>query len=274
MEIDNATAKAVDILKGFEDVAAIGLSGSAARGNPDEMSDLDIAVFASREVPSPERRQRRYATCGIREPAYFNVDFETSRGDGLLIDGVDCGFIWMSLPVAEAFLRNLTEDFDCDEFLPGGLVTMQPLMDPGGTIPALQDAIPCYPEARAKHRIMSNLRGAHFSIYVLAWLRKAAVRNDHFSFLKNEFQVLDSFFAAVFALNRQWYSHEKRLTQIVREFEVIPPDVGTRIETIIMHTNGCEDLSRSEREIKSLFADLADISKETFPGLDVPTDWR
>ena len=274
MNTEKVISRAIAALGGFDDISAVGLSGSSARGTPDDMSDLDIAVFASREVPSPETRQRRYATCGFCEPAYFDVDFEISRGDGLQIDSVDCGFIWMSLPKAEAFLLALAEDFDCDEFLPGGLVTMRPLVDPDGVIRALQDSIPSYPQERAKHRIERNLSGAYFSIYVLAWLQKAAMRNDYFSFLKNEFEVLDSFFAAVFALNQQWYSHEKRLTQIVRGFEVVPPDAGARIERIIMHKDGCEDLSRSESEIKALFADLASISKRTFPGLDVPTDWK
>ncbi len=274
MTRDEAISKAITILRGFDGISAVGLSGSSAHGNPDEMSDLDIAIFASRDVPSPEVRQRHYTTCGISAPAYFNVDFEISRGDGLQIDGVDCGFIWMSLPKAEAFLQALAEDFNCDEFLPGGLVTMRPLVDPDGVIPALHDSIPSYPEARAEHRIKKNLKEAYFSIYVLAWLHKAAMRKDCFSFLKNEFEVLDSFFAAVFALNRRWYSHEKRLTQIVREFDMAPPNAAARIETIIMHKDSCEDLSRSEREIKALFSDLANISNKTFPGLDVPTDWK
>ena len=274
MTINNATTKAVDILEGFDEVAAVGLTGSSAHGNADAMSDLDVAVFAVGEIPSPEMRRRRYASYGISEPAYFDVDFEISRGDELQIDGVDCGFIWMSLPKAEAFLATLAEDFDCDEFLPGGLVTMQPLVDPDGVIPALQDSIHLYPEERAKHRIKSNLKRAYFSIYVLAWLHKAAMRNDYFSFLKNEFEMLDSFFAALFALNQQWYSHEKRLTEIVRGFELVPSGVGSRIEAIIMHKDGCEDLSQSEGEIKALFADLANISRETFPDLDVPTEWK
>ncbi len=274
MKIDNSIAKALDILKGFDEVAAVGLTGSSARGKRDEMSDLDIAVFASGELPDPETRKCRYATCGISDIAYFDVDFEVSRSDGLQIDDMDCGFIWMSLPEARAFLRSLTEDFDCDEFLPGGLLVMRPLLDPDETIASLMASVPSYPDARARHRIAKSLSEAHFSIHVLAWLQKAAMRNDHFSFLKNEYEVLDNFFTALFALNHQWYSHEKRLTEIVRGFEVAPRDVGDRIESIIMHKNGCEDLSRCQQAIKGLFADFANVSRERLPGLEVPMDWK
>ena len=56
MNIEDSISKALDILKGFDEVAAIGLSGSSARGNHDGMSDLDIVVFASGEIPCPETR--------------------------------------------------------------------------------------------------------------------------------------------------------------------------------------------------------------------------
>jgi predicted nucleotidyltransferase len=274
MKFENTISKALDILKGFDEVAAVGLSGSSVSGKQDEMSDLDIAVFASWELPDPETRKARYATYGISDLAYFDVDFEVSRGDGLQIDDVDCSFIWMSLQKARAFLQALTEDFDCDEFLPGGLMTMQTLLDPDETIASLRDSVPSYPEIRARQRITRNLREAHYSIYVLAWLQKAAIRNDYFSFLKNEYEVMDRFFTALFALNHQWFSHEKRLTEIVSGFEVVPRDVGYRIKSIIMHKNSCEDLSRCQQEIKRLFADLAAISQEKYPGLNVPRDWK
>lgn len=274
MKFENSISKALDILKGFNEVAAVGLIGSFTSGNHDEMSDLDIAVFACGELPDFETRKIRYETCGISDLAYFDVDFEVSRGDGLKIDDVECSFIWMGLPKVKAFLRALTEDFDCDEFLPGGLMTMRPLFDPDETIASLRDSMPSYPEARARQRITRNLREAHFSIYVLSWLQKAAMRNDYFSFLKNEYEVLDRFFTALFALNHQWYSHEKKLTEIVRGFEVIPRDVGYRIESIIMHKNGCEDLSRCQQEIKGLFADLAAVSQQKYSCLNVPKVWK
>jgi predicted nucleotidyltransferase len=274
MKMEDSMSKALDILKGFDEVVAVGLSGSSARGNRDKMSDLDIAVFASGELPCPETRRRRYATCAISDTTYFDEDFGISRCDGLQIDGIDCGFIWMSLPKAEVFLRALTEDFGCDEYLPGGLMTMRAILDPEGIIPALRDSVPTYPDGRAKHRIKKNVNVAYFSIYVLAWLHKAAMRNDYFSFLKYEYEVLDNFFTALFALNHRWYSDEKRLTEIVRSFEVAPRDVGDRIESIIMHKNGCEDLPQCLREIKGLFADFAAIALEKYPDLSVPGDWK
>jgi len=269
-----ALSKSLDILKGFDQLAAIGLSGSCSRQDNDDLSDLDIGVFVSEQLPVPEVRKRRYKACGICDIAYFDVDFEVSRSDGLKVEGVDCGFIWMSLPQAKAFLNHLNDNLDCDEFLPGGLLTMKPLFDPDDVIEELKKSVPSYPENRAMHRIESNLNKVHFLIYVLAWLEKAVLRNDYFSFLKSEYEVMDNFFTAIFALNHQWYSDEKRLTHRIRSFDLVPRNVADRIESIIMHRNSNANLEKCLQDIKRLFADLATVSREKYPSLDLPIDWE
>jgi predicted nucleotidyltransferase len=274
MNRDRSISKALDVLKGFDGIAAIGLSGSWARGTHDQMSDLDIAIFTSERIPDPQTRRRRYATCGLSDLSYFDVDFEVCRSDGLEIEGVDCDLIWMGLAATRGFLQGLTKDFDCDEFLPGALMTMRPLIDPDKTIASLRASVPSYPQDRAKHRITRNLSHAHFSIYVLAWLEKAVVRNDCFSFLKSEYEALDDFFTSLFAVNRHWYSDEKRLTEIVRGFRKAPEDVGHRIESIIMRRNECATLGGSLQEIKRLFSDLATMSREAYANLCIPTAWK
>ena len=83
------------------------------------------------------------------------------------------------------------------------MAKLKSLHDPKAIIENLKDAVPKYPRERATHRIKSNISAMYFSLYVLRWLEKAAARNDYFSFLKFQYEFLDNFLTALFALNLQ-----------------------------------------------------------------------
>jgi hypothetical protein len=157
--------------------------------------------------------------------------------------------------------------------LPGGLSTVKALHDPRGTISKLQSEIPSYSEARARHRVRQSIGQAHYSLYGLGWLKKAAVRRDHFSFLKNESDLLEKFFYALFALNRTWFSDEKRLTSRIRQFEYCPEHADRRIQSIIMHQDDNEQLAVCLANIKQLFQDMVSCAHRKYPDLDLPIDW-
>ena len=181
-------SRVVDFLTSFDEVVAVGLSGSAAGGNTDYLSDLDICVYAAPDLPDARERRERLEAVGLGEIQYFDVDFEVSRGDGLSLNGTECGFIWMSVPKVELFLKSLVVDFDCDEFLPGGLLMTKAIYDPENLIARLQTAVPEYPDDRSKGRIKRSVLAARYSLYVLRWLEKAAARNDYFSFVKFKYE--------------------------------------------------------------------------------------
>lgn len=266
--------RAVSILRGFDEVAAIGLSGSLAKGTGDGLSDLDICVFASEGVPDAQDRRTAYAAAGIEEIAYLDVDFEVSRGDGVSINGRDCCLIWMYSPNVEGFLKSLLIDFDCDEFLPGGVLSTRPVYDLHNLIERLKGMVPEYPTERSRYRIRESLRRAHFSLYVLCWLEKAVVRNDYFLFFKHQYDLLDNFFTAVFALNRQWFCEEKRLIEIVGSFELAPTDVRERLRTTMLHTGRCSSLRGCMVEIKGLFGDVVSLAKKQHPDFELPVEWQ
>ena len=112
--------KCLPILEKFDEVKAVGLSGSVARDVSDELSDLDICVFVDDQLPTPDRRKRKYEECGISNFKYLDGDLEDSRIDGLIIGDANFDFLWMSLQRSERFLRGLSENHECDEYLPGG----------------------------------------------------------------------------------------------------------------------------------------------------------
>jgi hypothetical protein len=267
------TSNVVNLTQLIDNVSAIGLSGSHARGEEDTLSDIDVCVYVDGVLPPPQARQQAYASLGFTNLLYFDVDFGYSHGDGIMADHVRCDFNWMSIAVVLAFLRRLESDFDCPEFIPGGLSTVKELHDPNKVIDKLQQAIPQYSDARARHRIAKAINDAHTSLYSLEWLKKAAFRNDHFSFLKYKYHLLEALFCALFALNHVWLSDEKMLTRRVASFQYAPKQTGARIRSVIMHQDADRDLSHCLTSLKQLFADTVLSVHQRYPALDLPIEW-
>ena len=253
---------------------AIGISGSQARGSTDAFSDADICVFVKGNYPSRETRHAAYSALGLGAPIYFDVDFNTSRGEGFIIEAIRCDFNWVVLENVRLFLSNLDRDFDCAEWLPGGLGIVKAIHDPGNVINKLQSQVPTYPIERSRHRVKQALKDAHYSLYKMRWLPKAAHRGDIFSFLKYQYLLLEKFFHAIFALNRIWFCDEKRLAERVMDFKYIPQETNQRIQSTILHTDGSQNLEGCLMEIKSLFRDTAACTHQIYPDLDLPTAWE
>ena len=263
-----------NLASSIDKVKAVGLSGSHARGSEDELSDIDICVYADGELPSPQIRERVYAQLGFLESMYFDVDFEFSRGDGFLVGGVRGDFNWMSIPAVHSFLKRLETDYDCPEYIPGGLSTVKELYDPGKVIDRLQGAIPQYSDARAKYRIDKAIHDAHVSLYGLGWLEKAAFRNDCFLFLIYKYNLLEAMFRVLFALNHVWFSDEKGLTRRIAAFACAPEQFEMRINSIILHQQKDSDLNNCLASLKQLFADTVLSIHRRYPDPDLPVEWR
>jgi len=271
---DIVIGNVVNLTHSIDNVSAIGLSGSYARGREDALSDFDICVYVADKLPPPHARQQAYASLGFTDFIYFDVDFEYSRGDGVTVSDVRCDFNWMSISVVLPFLRRLESDFDCPEFIPGGLSTVRELYDPNKAIDRLQKAIPQYSDARAKHRIEKAISDAHTSLYGFEWLKKAAFRNDYFLFLKYKYNLLETLFRSLFALNHVWLSDEKWLTKRIASFQYVPEQIGARIRSVIIHQDGDRDLNNCLTSLKQLFADTVLSVHRRYPGLDLPIEWR
>jgi hypothetical protein len=252
---------------------AWGIAGSLARGSTDRYSDVDICCFSPEKYPVAETRRSTYAAVGLTDPIYFDTDFITSRGDGFNSDGLRIDFNWMVIPAVQRFLADLETNYACPEWLPGGLATVKPFFDPDDVILELQARIPSYPIDRARFRVEGALQAAYSAIYRMGWLSKAAYREDIFSFLKYQYQLLEKFFYTIFALNRTWFSVEKQLTEKVMDFEWIPDKVDQRVRGMILLADNNDSLERRLREIKLLFQDTTACAQQVHTDLDVPANW-
>lgn len=265
--------KPLQLLRQFSQVEAVGLSGSISRGLNDELADIDLCVFVADRLPTLAERRQRYREFGLSDHKYLDGDLEVSRIDGVRLNGADYDFLWMALPEVEQFLLELPGNHECDEYLPGGLITVQPLFDPQGHINRLGGLVPTYSEERARSRVKSTVGKAHFSFYSLSWPAKAPLRSDYFSFCYNQWTVLDAFVSGLFALNRQWRAHEKRVIEQIQQFGLAPSGVSEKMRTTMLYQGENANLASNVRTIKQLFSDLVSIAQKEFPGIDLPTEW-
>lgn len=252
------------------DVAAVGLSGSLARGQSDALSDIDLCLYTHGPVPDARSRARAYERLGLTERLYWDVDFETCLGDGFCVEGRRCDLIWMSIPAVSAYLRALIDDHDAEEWLPGGLSGVVPVRDPNDWIARLRGEIPPYSEDRARHRVERALRDARHALYALGWLQKAVARDDAYSFLKYEYELLDKLFSALFALNRVWYADEKRLTRRVASLALKPTDVDARLQRLIGRQGTCATMAGALIEIQALYRETAELAHDRLSDLTTP----
>jgi len=259
-EAEGITAEGLTIARQFPQTAAFGISGSLVQGYADRYSDCDFCVFTNGDIPSADQKRHIYGTMGISKFDYFDVYFETSNGDGFSIDGRECGFIWMELRKSRDLMAKLDVDWDLDEYLPGGVERMKVLFESNREIQELKESVR-YTDRRSIGRFKLMVERAHYGIYVLRWLEKAAYRSDYYSFMKNAFGSIELLIYALYALNKKWMADEKRILQLVRKLDRTPHSLESRLREIILHTNGNEDLNVCLTNIKRLFAETIELFK-------------
>ena len=86
--------------------------------------------------------------------------------------------------------------------------------------------------------------------------------------------VFDHFVSSIFALNRQWRAHEKRVIDQIRRLDIVPRNAADRLESVILHDNENTSLDVNARSIKELFSDLTALALDQFPDIDLPMEWK
>ena len=199
--------KALKIARAFPQTLAFGVSGSFADNKTDQYSDYDFCIFTDGEIPDPNQKRDTYKKKRITEFDYFDVDFEISNGDGFTLDNHECGFLWMEYQRSLDLLDQLNKNWNLNEYLPGGIERTKILFETDNEIKTLKDRL-YYTDERSIGRFKLFINRAHFSMYTLKWLEKAAFRNDYYSFHKNSFETIEYLVYALYALNKKWMADE------------------------------------------------------------------
>lgn len=279
----NIAAKAVELLRQFDQVEAVGLAGSQASGTADRYSDLDLQAVTAREHPAAASRKAVYQSApGVEvgpldhcvsaefEAPPFSTSFAV---DWLRIDGMPCDVLWITREGIERVFARIAQDVDHPETAAVWARDIQVLFDPRGALQQLVGRCPQYTEARARRKAASKLGSAHFFICRWGVLDKALRRGDVAGYYQGETYMVSTLVSALYAANRTWQHNLRRLRAAADRFEILPANFVDRLESLIRRRSAADGLEAACRELRRLFQDLAVAAHHRHPDWKLPLDW-
>lgn len=206
-----------DRFAGLPETVAVALAGSRTAGEFDDRSDIDLYVYAHREIPLEVRR----AVAGERAiPAHVEIgnrfwepgDEWIDASTGTPVDIMYRTPSWIEEQIDRILIRH-EASMGYSTCLWWNVLTSAPLYDRGGWLARLQArADQAYPEPLQKAIVGRNhpvLRENQSSY--LAQIVRAARRSDPVAVNHRVTALLASYFDILFALNRIPHPGEKHL---------------------------------------------------------------
>jgi predicted nucleotidyltransferase len=232
-------------------VAAVVLGGSAARGDADARSDIDLGLYYDPARP--------FAIAALREVARelddrHRVDLVTDFGDWgpwingggwLVIGGVRVDWLYRDLTKVGGIIADCLDGRFTSYYQPGhphafhthmymGEVHHgQVLIDRQGTFAALQTRTVPYPPRLRETVIQRNLWEAQFALDNAA---KAPDRGDTFYVAGCLFRCAAGLVQALFALNGRYVLNEKRSVATAASFRLRPEKFAETITDVLAAT--------------------------------------
>lgn len=275
--------KGIEILKSFNEVLAVGMAGSQTLGIDDEYSDIDIQAFTKNKFPEKDSRKNLYDTVdGVN---YRTLDYDVSAEfvktpqtpifvlDKLIIDSVECDFLWLSEQGIKDIFSKLAEDENYPEGMGATVREIRPIYDPNGFIKQVMRQCPEYTMERAKRKARNNFGYAHW--FICDWLvfNKAIRRKDIIAYQAAETEMVNILVTVLYAVNRIWQHDRRRLRFSSRGFEILPVGFLDRLELMIMRNCATGSLKDCLCELKTLFCDLAIAANKQYPEWNLPIQW-
>jgi hypothetical protein len=245
MGIDALIAQIVDEASKWIEVIALVQSGSRTAGNADAISDLDLYLYVSQEVPL---ERRRALINGLSDVAEIDNHFwETSdewidRLTGVSVDMMYRSPEWIEKEIA-CVMDLHQASIGYTTCLLHNVLTSKPLIDRSGWFAQLQRrAARPYPEELAhaivkkNHPLLRDARGA-FGGQILRAARRADIVSVH----HRTAAFLASYFDVLFALNRAPHPGEKRLVALATRLPQVPTTLAEDVSSLVVSGIHCND---------------------------------
>jgi predicted nucleotidyltransferase len=221
-------------------VSAIALGGSAAAGNADPISDVDLYVYGDEDVPLDVRGELA-ASLGQADGIELDNRFWATgdqwneRSSGVTVDLMFWRRDWMADQLDRMLVRHEASLGYSTAFV-HTVLTSVPLFDRDGWFADLQRRAQApYPDAlRAaiiakNHPVLRTIRTAYRS-----QIERAIGRRDRVSVLHRTTELLASYFDVLFALNRVPHPGEKRLVQLASRLPHLPDRFATDVDRVVV----------------------------------------
>jgi len=247
------------------DPRAILLVGSAARGEADLYSDLDLIVYCD-ELPTVERVDAVLERLGgtARELIYPRT--EDDHGESFQLAGVECQVAFTSVSAAERELERAlgTEELESPlQKVVEGIQQGLPLR--GEELIAVWRArVAEYPDSLRRSLIVRHWR--FFPLWFTA--RRLAVRDTYIWRRQVLVNAALDLLAVLGALNRLYMAPHfelKRLRKLTARMTLAPPDLADRLERLFE-----ADAEEAALELERLVGETKALVEAELPDLVLP----
>jgi len=270
LRISRVADRTAGRLAAIDGVAAVVLGGSRARGEADELSDVDLGVYYDAARPFRVADLRALAReLDDRHPPDAVTELGgwgpwIDGGGWLAIEGVRVDWIYRDLASVGRHIADCLAGRFSSHHQPGHPHAFhthmymaevhhgRALFDAGGAFAALQAQTDPYPPALADAIIRANAWEAGFALETAA---KAAARGDTFQVAGSLFRSAACLVQTVFALNRRYYVNEKRAAAAAGSFPRSPEGFARTVaEVLAAPGDGPAALAASLARMEALVA--------------------
>jgi hypothetical protein len=243
---------------------AILLTGSAATGDSDEYSDIDLIIYHA-QLPADEELAAARKSAGVDEILFVGGDRSAGRyQETYLIDGIECQVGHVTTGVWERDLARVLEDFDAtspSQKAIDGLLHGIPLHD-GGLISRWQERAQAYPDGLARAMVLTHLRFVPiWRFQNRLWTRDACIWY-HQILVEGSQNLL----AVLAGINRLYFSpfQFKRMYAFVARMQIAPDRLADRLDALF----GSEPAT-AVADLERLVTETVELVQVHLPDVDV-----
>jgi predicted nucleotidyltransferase len=244
---------------------AILLVGSAATGEADLYSDLDLIVYCD-ELPPVERVDAVIERLRGADRQLIYPRTEDDHGEGFQLAGVECQLAFTRVSAAERELERALGGKELETPLQKVVEGIQAGLPLRGEelIGAWRARVADYPDALRRAMIVHHWR--FFPLWYTA--RRLAVRDT--SIWRRQVIVAAALdlLAVLGALNRLYVAPHfelKRLRKLTARMTLAPPDLADRLERLLE-----AESEESALELERLVGETQALVEAELPGLELP----
>lgn len=264
--------KFIDLLAQVQEIKAIVLGGSYARGTAKTESDIDIAIYYSEANPlniSLIQKIVRKMNPSSTATELYEWGAWVNGGAWIETESGKIDLLYRSLEHVDRVIQESSKGVNSCDYLQqppygfysvtylGETATCVPIYDPENLIQAMKERVKVYPEALKKGIIQQNLWSVEFT---LLHAKKCANGNDLYTTAGCVTRILSCLTQVLFALNEIYFISDREALNAIDHFRISPNGYRKNIETILSNLNVYDGIrTKTVCDLSQVFLDVKQL---------------
>lgn len=254
----------IPVYQQFPSSVCIALSGSAAVGNTDRYSDIDLLVYYDVLPEQSVIEELRLHVSGYTPGAYHAVMPGIGIVEYFYLHGVRCDIAHIALDHWVSLLDDVVEKGDSEfakQKAVGGILKAIALYDEHHYLQRWQEKAARYPDELRRTMVRDHL------VFYPAWIMQfmAAWRGDMVWYRDLLLQAVKNMLAVLMGLNRIYHQMDfKHLQSIIGSMTIAPPHTAERIESFFYLPP-----AEAVPQLMNFITEVVDLIEVHLPDVDV-----